>query len=148
MVTLSEKQFFNNLEKFIKPFKPVESSERSQNYVFIGVWDREHFNISLVLKIPNNFVPVVKGGIISSQEGILVRLTYSLFPATKKLLLFWTLISFLLTLFFVGIYNAWLYGAISFGFCLVNYIMAREYFKIQVRKSKRMIEKLFSYTDE
>lgn len=148
LVTLSEKQFFNNLEKFIKPFKPVESSERSQNYVFIGVWDREHFNISLVLKIPNNFVPVVKGGIISSQEGILVRLTYSLFPATKKLLLFWTLISFLLTLFFVGIYNAWLYGAISFGFCLVNYIMAREYFKIQVRKSKRMIEKLFSYTDE
>lgn len=148
LVTLSEKQFFDNFEKFIKPVQAGEVNDRNEDYLFNGVWDREHFIISLILKVANNFVPVVRGEIVSSQDGILVNLSYSFFPATKKILLFWTMLTLLISLFFVGIYQAWLYGAISFGFCIVNYILARENFKIEVRKSKRMIEKLFSYTEE
>jgi hypothetical protein len=148
LVTLSEKQFYGNLEKFIKPVEPGEASENGGDFLFNGVWDRQHFIISLILKISNNFVPLVRGEMVSSQEGILVQIYYCFFPATKKLLLFWTLLTFILTFFFIGVYQAWLYGAISFGFCIVNYILALENFKIQVRKSQRMIEKLFSYTEE
>ncbi len=148
LVTLTEKQFYSNLDKFVKPIDLKDPLESQDHYLFNGTWDKEQFSISLILKVSNNFVPIVNGEMISSTEGILVRLTYSFFPATKKLLSFWTVLTLLFTVFFIGCYQAWLYGAISFGICFVNYILSRENFKIQVKKSKRMIEKLFSYTEQ
>ena len=148
LVTIPENHFYRNLEKFIRPVKQEADSERKGEYVFNGIWDKTSFSISLILKISNNFIPIIYGDILASEEGILVRLKYELFPATKRLLLFWTVLTLLITLFFIGIYQAWLYGAISFGFCIVNYILSRENFKIQTRKSKRMVEKLLSYTED
>ncbi len=148
LVTLPERQLLNNLGKFIRPLDKHAEEDSKPGHLFNGVWNRESFSISLVLQISNNFIPLINGKMVSSDEGILVRLVYSMFPGTRKLLLFWTILTFLLTIFFIGIYQAWLYGAISFGFCIVNYILVRENFKIQVRKSQRMIEKLFSYTEE
>jgi hypothetical protein len=148
LVTIPEHQLYKNLEKFIKPVKPDESVKLRGEYLFNGTWNKEKFTISLMLKISNNFVPIISGDMLSSEEGALVKLTYELFPATKKLLMFWTVITLLITLFFIGIYQAWLYGAISFGFCVVNYVLSRENFKIQTRKSRRMIEKIFSYTED
>jgi hypothetical protein len=148
LVTIPEGQLFKNLEKFIKPVKPDETADLRGEYLFNGIWNKENFSISLILKISNNFVPIISGNVLSSDEGTLVKLKYEMFPATKKLLMFWTIITLLITLFFIGIYQAWLYGAISFGFCVVNYILSREHFKIQTRKSRRMIEKLFSYTED
>lgn len=148
LVTIPEDQFYENLEKFIKPLRRSEEAEHGDDYLFNGTWNKEGFSISLILKISNNFIPIIKGDILTSEEGILIKLNYQLFPATKRLLLFWTVLSLLITLFFIGIYQAWLYGAISFGFCIVNYILSKENFKIQTRKSKRMVEKLFSYTED
>jgi hypothetical protein len=148
LVTLTESQFYSNLGKFVKPVDQKIPPDGQTYYLFNGRWDKEQFSISLILKISNNFVPIINGEIVSSQEGLLVRLTYSFFPATKKLLIFWTVLTLLFTVFFIGLYQAWLYGAISFGICFVNYILSRENFKIQVRKSRRMIEKLFSYTEQ
>ena len=81
---------------------------------------------------------------MDSEAGTLIKLGYQLFPATKRLLMFWTILTLLITLFFIGIYQAWLYGAISFGFCLVNYILSVENFKAQLKKSKRMLDKMLS----
>ena len=148
LITIPENLFYSNLEKFVKPLKSNQASDLIDNYIFNGLWDKKGFSISLILKIPNNFIPVIKGDFVSSEEGILMKLTYELFPATKRLLLFWTVLSLLITLFFFVLYQAWLYGSISLGFCIVNYILSRENFKIQVRKSERMIEKLFSYTED
>lgn len=148
LVTLPERQFLSNLSKFIRPIDRQDDEGTTAGHLFNGIWSRENFSISLVLRISNNFIPIIRGQMVSSEEGILVHLQYDMFPATKKLLLFWTVLTFLLTVFFIGIYQAWLYGAISFGFCIVNYILVRENFKIQVRKSQRMVEKLFSYTEE
>jgi len=144
LVSLNKEQLYQNLEKHIKPIKDAAFAEESEDYLFNGIWNEAGFSISLKLKISNNFVPVIDGSIISSDEGLLIRLNYDFFPSTKKLLLFWTILTLAITLFFVVLYQAWLYGAISFGFCLVNYILSRENFKIQVRKSKRMVEKMLS----
>ncbi len=144
LVSLSQKQLFQNLEKHIKPLKEKDNIDESGDYLFNGIWNEAGFSISLKLKIANNFVPLIDGSIIHSDEGLLIRLTYEFFPSTKKLLLFWTILTLAITLFFVVLYHAWWYGAISFGFCLVNYILSRENFKIQVRKSKRMLEKMLS----
>jgi len=148
LITIPEKFFYKNLEKYIKPLEHKGEIGFKEMFLFNGTWNQQHFSISLILNISNNFIPIITGKILSSDEGILVKLTYELFPATKRILLFWTIISILITLFFIGVYQQWLYGAISFGFCIVNYVLSRENFKIQVRKSERMIEKLFSYTED
>jgi len=144
LIKISEEQFFRNLEKYVKPIKGEVSEEDAKVFIFNGIWDKGGFSISLKLKISNNFIPIIRGDWLNTEEGILVKLTYEFFPATKRLLMFWTVLTLLITLFFIGIYQAWIYGAISFGFCLVNYILSRENFKIQVRKSKRMLEKMLS----
>jgi len=147
LVTIPDNLLHKNLEKYIKLLNSSQVSDLRDDFIFNGLWDHNGFSISLILKISNNFIPIVKGDILSSDEGILVKLTYELFPATKRLLLFWTILTLLIAAFFIGIYQAWLYGAISLGFCIVNYVLSRENFKIQARKSERMIEKLFSYTE-
>lgn len=144
LVALSQEQLIDHLNKFIKPLKGDLSERESKDFIFNGIWNEDEFSISLILKISNNFIPIIKGDFLSSDEGTLIRLSYELFPATKKLLLFWTIVTLLITLFFIGLYQAWIYGAISFGFCLVNYILCIENFKIQFRKSKKMLNKLLS----
>ncbi len=144
LVALSQEQLIDHLNKYIKPLKGDLPERESKDFLFNGIWNEDEFSISLKLKISNNFIPIIKGEFLSSDEGILIRLNYDLFPATKKLLLFWTILTLLITVFFIGLYQAWIYGAISFGFCLVNYILCRENFKIQLRKSKKMLDKMLS----
>ncbi len=144
LVAFSQKQLIDHLHKYVKPLKGEAEESESKDYIFNGSWNEEEFSISIKLKVSNNFIPIIKGDFLSSDEETLIRLTYELFPATKKLLLFWTIVTLLITVFFIGLYQAWIYGAISFGFCLVNYILSRENFKIQLRKSKKMLDKMFS----
>lgn len=144
LVALSQGQLVEHLNKYIKPLKGDLPERESKDFLFNGIWNENEFSISLKLKISNNFIPIIKGDFLNSDEGTLIRLTYNLFPATKKLLLFWTIGTLLITVFFIGLYQAWIYGAISFGFCVVNYILCRENFKIQVRKSKKMLDKMLS----
>ena len=150
LVSLTPEQLYLTLEKRVKPLKRGSPDELPKGFLFNGSWNkdaylsgRQAFSISLKLKVPNNFIPIINGNFITSEEGILIRLTYELFPATKRLLMIWTILTLLITAFFIGLYQAWLYGAISFAFCIVNYILSRENFKIQVKKSKRMVDKLF-----
>ncbi|NJN24501.1 MAG: hypothetical protein HC819_00120 [Cyclobacteriaceae bacterium] len=142
LLTLDEDQLFQKLKRHIKPVDREKLDLESADHLFIGTWSATGFCISLKLKIANNFVPLIHGDFVSGAEGILVRLRYGFFPATKKLLLFWTVLTLLITLFFIVVHQAWLYGAISAAFCVVNYILSRENFKIQVRKSKRMLQKM------
>lgn len=137
-------ELIDRFERNIKPIKKNADKKEKKEYLFNGLWNKEEFSISLKLKIGNNFIPIIHGKYMDSDEGMLIQLNFDLFPATKKLLIFWTVLTLLITLFFVALYQAWIYGAISFGFCLVNYILSVENFKIQVRKSKRMLDKMLS----
>ena len=135
------------IERFhasIKSIKDKQEKEDREKFLFNGQWTDQEFFISIILKISNNFVPIIHGKYMDSDEGTLIQISYNFFPATKKLLMFWTILTLLITLFFIVLYQAWLYGAISFGFCLVNYILSVENFKMQVRKSKRMLDKMLS----
>jgi len=144
LIDINIHQFQTILKKNIKSVEKGSQDNDSREYLFNGVWNEEQFSISLKLKISNNFIPIIYGKYMDSEAGILIKLGYQLFPATKRLLMFWTILTLLITIFFVGIYQAWLYGAISFGFCLVNYILSVENFKAQLKKSKRMLDKMLS----
>lgn len=144
LVALSQEQLMDRFIKYIKPLKGEMPERESKDFLFNGSWNEEEFSLSLILKISNNFIPIINGNFISSEEGILIGLTFDLFPATKKMLLLWTILTLFIAIFFIGIYQAWIYGAISFGFCLVNYVLCRENFNIQVRKSKKLLNKMLS----
>jgi len=143
LVSLTPEQFYLTLEKNVKQPKEEIRNYGSNNFLFSGSWNNDTFSISLNQKVSNNFTPNIKGNFTTSEEGTLIRLTYELFPAKKRSLLIWTLLTLLITAFFIGLYQAWWYGAISFALGFVNYILARENFKIQVKKSKRMMDNMF-----
>lgn len=144
LVRHSQEQLQEVLKKYVQPIKKKPDAEKVKDFLFNGLWYSETFSISLKLKTPNNFIPIIHGSCINSDEGTLIQLTYQMFPATKRLLMFWTVLTVLITLFFIVLYQAWMYGAISFGFCLVNFILSRENFKTQLNKSKRMLDKMLS----
>jgi len=111
---------------------------------FIGEWSDDAFKVFLKLKRPNNFVPVISGVITPKENGgSMAVVKYQLFPSSRNFLTFWTIITILITLFFAIPYQAYLYAMISFGACLVNYIITYENFKIQVRKSRRALMTVF-----
>lgn len=142
-VDLSEDEMSERLKKFILTVDSSQEERESGKFLFKGSWNSEAFTVSLILRINDNFTPLINGYLqSSSSEGTLVKVVYGMFPPTKRLLTFWTVLTLLITLFFVAVYQAWLYGAISGAFCLVNYVLSRENFFGQVRKSRRMLNKM------
>ncbi len=132
------------LQKHIYSVDSDQSLNNSKDHFFNGSIGNESFTISQHLKIPSKFTPVINGNYVKSGDEILLNLTYGLKADTKKRLLFWTVLTILITLYFSLLHFALLYGAISFGICLVNYILSVESFKAQVKKSKRMLNKMLS----
>lgn len=113
-----------------------------KKFWFHGEIEEDAFRLALILKRPNNFIPVIHG-IVSSEPGQCnLVLKYELFPATKRLLLFWSLISIAATLFFAIPYHEYFYAAISLSFGIVNYVIAFENFKMQCKKSRRALERI------
>ena len=143
LIDINKHQLQSKLKKHIK-LVDKDYDDDTGDYLFNGIWNDDEFSISLILKISNNFIPIIHGQYMHSESGTLIKLNFNLFPGTKRLLMFWTILTLLITLFFIGFYQAWLYGAISFGFCLVNYILSVENFKAQLKKSKRMLDKMLS----
>ena len=128
------------IEKLKADLEPNDNETRNW---FKGSLKENTFTISLILKRPNNFVPVIYGVLDKDENGRgIVVVKYELFPATRRFLVFWTAITILLSLFFAIPYQAYLYAAITLSACLVNYIITRENFNIQVRKSRRALKKV------
>lgn len=136
---LSQSEAAARIQLSIEPGLLTDDDERKK--WFDGRCEDDAFEMHLKLKRPNNYIPVISGIVEPDDDGgtiILVR--YGLFPSSKKFLVFWTIITLLITLFFAIPYHAYLYAAISFSACLVNYIITYENFKIQVRKSSRALK--------
>ena len=126
----------------------INHQDETKKKWFKGEITDRCFNISLILKRPNNFTPIISGMIENESNGkSLVIVKYELFPSTKRFLFFWTILTLLLTLFFAIPYQAFLYGAITLSAGLVNYIITRENFNIQVRKSRRALLKVVGATE-
>lgn len=122
--------------------QPDEDGEEGKKW-FNGVCSDDAFELALFLKRPNNYVPVISGLVEADDDGgAIILARYSLFPSSKRFLLFWTILTLLITLFFAIPYSSYSYAAISFSACFVNYLITYENFNIQVRKSRRALEKV------
>jgi len=142
ITSLGKSKVIEILTAELKTDIPVESEEIKKKW-FKGFIQNDAFEISLILKRPNNFTPVIEGLVEADEDGkTMVLVKYQLFPSSKRFLLFWTILTLLITVFFIVPYQAYWYGAISFAACFVNYVITKENFNIQVRKSRRALARL------
>lgn len=140
----------SEVELLIKnAISPAEDDEgNTPRKWFNGGCSDGAFTMSLHLKRPNNYLPVMSGILETDDDGgTMVLIKYCLFPASKKLLLFWTVVTLLITLFFAIPYDAYWYAIISFAACLMNYIITYENFKIQVKRSRSTLERILNYRE-
>jgi hypothetical protein len=126
----------------VKTSKLDQQKDTKKQYWFHGRLEPDAFKIALLLKRPNNFIPLVNGIIAEEAGKCNLVLHYELFPATKRLLLFWSLIALGATLFFAIPYQEFFYAAIALSFGIVNYIIAVENFKMQARKSRSTLKRI------
>jgi hypothetical protein len=138
-LSISRNQLVQNFARLIRTTNSLDGPK----FLFSGWWDQEHFVISQILKIPNRFTPVIDGRITTANDKITLKLQFSLQKTTLRRLMIYSIVSLLLTAYFIIGFNAWWYGSISFSFGLVNYILTHENFKIQTRKSRRALNLLF-----
>lgn len=124
--------------------KQTDTYEPQGNKLFNGIVWENGFNISIMIRRPNNFLPLIQGEVVATDDACLLSLKYRLFPSTARFVIFWSILTVLLSLFFAIPYHAFLYAAISFSLGSVNYLLTLENFKIQVRKSRRIFHKILN----
>ncbi len=121
----------------------VESIEVDQKWLFNGRIRDNTFTVSLIIKQPQNYLPLVKGNIEPTTFGSIVFLKYKLFFSTNLFLIFWTILSFLLTLFFLIAYDKYVYALLSMLFGISNYLITMANFNKQVKKTQQVFHELF-----
>lgn len=131
------------LQKAIRPLeKGVEYSEENEHkFLFNGWLKKGNFRISRRIEHPENFLPLMSGRIEGTSVGSILFVRYRLFSSVMIFLIFWSIISLLLSLFFLLAHQETLYAAIAVGLGIINYIIATKNFFLQVRSSQRALDK-------
>lgn len=111
----------------------------------IDGWLKEDkFQLTLRTRRQQFFVPLVNGRIESSSKGSLVFVHYALYPATKLLLSFWSVVLPLLAIvFYVGYGKAGTSSALLL-FTVAIHAIAVLNFRYHVRITKQMLRELLS----
>lgn len=117
----------------------VYEEEAERNFLFNGWVADDHFRISRKIKHPENFLPLIVGRIEGTSAGSILFLQYRLFFSTTMLLIFWSVIALLFSLFFTLFHINFMYAALTLGLGIFNYIIAVKNFHLQIRSSKKAL---------
>ena len=139
-------------ERIWKSVKPVKEGllileEPEHPFLFNGWVKKDKFSISLKVARPQNFLPVMNGNIEETSAGSIIFVKYRLFPTSTAFLLFWSVITLLMAVFF-GYIGRYVFAGISIALGISNYAVAVANFKIQVRRSSRVLRSLFYKIDK
>lgn len=145
IIALSADQAQRILWKRVKPPAnlsntiPISHSE----FLFNGVLNDGRFRISLIIKYPDNFLPLISGSIEDAPHGSLILVEYRLFFGTRLFLTFWTLVTGLLGIYLVLVENLWSYGFLAFVLGGLNQVVTHYIFLKRVKKSSSVLHSLF-----
>lgn len=128
-------------DKLWKITYPISEGEeipdrQRKTFKFNGWVKNEKFRISRQIKAPENFLPIICGTIEATSSGSILLVRYKMFFSSKVFLIFWSITTLLITLFFLISYKIYIYAFLSFSIGIVNYAIAIVNFNIQVKKSK------------
>lgn len=132
--------------RLIKTIRPLEkeveySEENEMEFLFNGWLKSGRFRISRKIEHPENFLPLMSGRIEGTSVGSILFVRYRMFSSVIIFLVFWSVISLLMSLFFLLVHQETLYAIISFSLGIINYIIASKSFFLQVRSSQKALDK-------
>ncbi len=109
---------------------------------FTGQVGENSFKISVYVSKPQNFIPLAEGEVDQTSNGSLIQVKYKLFPSTSFFLAFWCLLTFILTLLFLGPAKNYLYGCLSLIGCIANYLIALANFDVHLKQTQKALHKV------
>lgn len=107
-----------------------------------GWVENGRFEVTVRLRRQQLFFPLVQGRIEKTTKGSLIFLSYKLFPGTRLLISFWSVILPLVAFFLTTQYHNYLIGIIFILFGIVIHIVARANFKLHLETTRSILHNL------
>lgn len=136
---------------FSRTKEPIKADDEveilGKDYLFNGIVKDGKYNISLIIKYPQNFIPFIEGTIEKSSRGCIIHCKYRLFFSTRVLLGFWSVLTFSLGVLYLFINPQLIHALFAFGIGLGNYIIAYSNFKMHQKRSRNILLLVFKEED-
>jgi len=137
------KEVERQLITFVKPVKNMGApaiDKKPGKYFFNGYIKRGKFRISKVIKIPQNFLPLIVGKIESTSLGCIIFIHYRLFNSTILFMGLWIGICIFMAIVFAFVLGKTGYCILALLFAAINYLVAIKNFSLQLRRSKEDLD--------
>lgn len=115
---------------------------REDELLFNGWVKKYRFRLSRKVNRANNFLPLMSGRIESSSMGSIVFIQYRLFVWTLSFLIFWSVLTSLIALYFFVYERIYINAIFSLLLGLANYAVAVLNFHKQVKISSRTLHEV------
>lgn len=136
----SSQEMLQRLERVVYTAEDkLNDVEEDELHVFTGTIFQNAFVISLKLKRPDNFIPIINGNIEDTSKGSIVFLKYRLFKSTKMFLLFWTAVIFILALLLILFQGKVWFAVIAILASIANYLVTVVNFNRKVKQSREYL---------
>lgn len=137
------------VRKLKQATRPLEKGvdypdEIEKGFLFNGWVKENRFRVSRKIKHPENFLPLIIGRVEGTSAGSILFVQYNLFFSSALFLVFWSVITILLSLFFLFLEKNFIYAAAAGTLGLLNYIIATKNFHLQIRSSRQALNEALS----
>lgn len=125
-IIVSPLQAYEVIQLLQKATSPpsLDKKDHSNQTIFVGIIDQNTFRISMKLKVPENFSPIIYGKVDNTSIGSIISIEFSLFFSSQMFLIFWSTICAAASLLFIFLFNESVYALISLSVGLINYTVA------------------------
>lgn len=137
-------EIFHRLRQSTKPIEsyvPLTAKEEV-DFLFNGVIKPEGFRLSRKLTRPNSFLPMISGKVAPTSKGCIVFLSYRMFSASLLFIIFWSILTLLIALYFIFYEKLYGYGTMALLIGAANYTISLLSFKKQVVISSGTMKQL------
>jgi hypothetical protein len=102
------------------------------------------FLLTIQLRRQHLFMPVINGTVEETSKGSIVFIEYSLFPGTRLLLAFWTLVLIVAGGFIAyQRHDLWLFAG-SIAILIFFYVIAWANFRLHVKTTQKILYRILS----
>lgn len=141
VLPFSKREAANRLRIATRPLeKGLEYAQTvEEKFLFNGWVKDDRFRMSRKVRHPENFLPLIVGEIEGTSTGSIIFVHYRLFFSAAMFLIFWSVITLLLCLFFLLIHQEYIYGLLAGALGIFNYVVATKNFHLQIRSSRKAL---------
>ncbi|GGF34627.1 hypothetical protein [Echinicola rosea] len=119
-------------------------SGHAKECLFNGKINEASFRLSMAVRKADSFLPLIKGKLESTRTGCIIFLDYQLFPGSSFFMMFWSIVTLAMGMFFLFGEEQPAFAMISFAVGVGNVVFAWSHFKRKVKHSQEIFHKMLS----